>query len=689
MACKRSKYPKFEVGITALFLAALFLVGCGVGKTIPKGSHLLKKNKVLIQGNVPSSEINAQILHRPNKRVIFEKVPIYLWAYALGTNKRHPEKSDSTKLRRKLRNDYGEPPILVDSTFVHLSADNIQNYLFNIGYFDAVVTTEIKYSKKKAKVKYFVNTGTAYRINSVFMTPADSTFLPAMQKMADDNDFFRLWWPINLNKLDDARNYMATLLRNEGYYTVNAESFRFVVDTLNAKKEGALIMVMENQADGSKHAKYHYGKVTLKLETSPVYQRTKNPDVVYANGKRLELNHYPIQPNTISRLIYIDSGNAYSQKSGEQTYQSLVQTGLFSLVDVRYYVDTGLKTIETIIDAKTSPRMAFSLEPQGLYSPQGTLGTNFQTSSQRSFGLAGILSFTNKNLGKNAENLRISSITSYEAIIKVDNKSNLLYGVQQGFNASLSLPHFNLLNTIGKNNKSLQRNSVISLSYQYEKNPNFLRSAIPASLTFQFVQPNFSWYYTPTEVSFNRNILSPDYLKTFPVADSIFISRVFTNQFLTAAKVGFIYANNHQKPGQTYLFTRLGFESSGNIHRTIRKLTESNFRSDSAYTLFGLQYFQYAKIEGEIRLKQNIDELNSIALRVNSGIAVPYGNSKYIPYDKRYFIGGSNSLRAWRPRRLGPGTTTDASNSLIDRSGEFLLEGNLEYRFTVIKHLME
>ncbi|MCC7296781.1 MAG: BamA/TamA family outer membrane protein, partial [Bacteroidia bacterium] len=135
--------------------------------------------------------------------------------------------------------------------------------------------------------------------------------------------------------------------------------------------------------------------------------------------------------------------------------------------------------------------------------------------------------------------------------------------------------------------------------------------------------------------------------------------------------------------------TRLGFESSGNIHRTIRKLTESNFRSDSAYTLFGLQYFQYAKIEGEIRLKQNIDELNSIALRVNSGIAVPYGNSKYIPYDKRYFIGGSNSLRAWRPRRLGPGTTTDASNSLIDRSGEFLLEGNLEYRFTVIKHLME
>jgi outer membrane protein assembly factor BamA len=102
-----------------------------------------------------------------------------------------------------------------------------------------------------------------------------------------------------------------------------------------------------------------------------------------------------------------------------------------------------------------------------------------------------------------------------------------------------------------------------------------------------------------------------------------------------------------------------------------------------------VNYFQYAKVETEIRIHQHIDELNTIAFRANFGMALPYWNSNVIPYDKRYFIGGSNSLRGWRPRGIGPGNTPTASGSIIDRSGEFLLEANLEYRFTLIKNFIE
>lgn len=687
MALTSSKYPNFITGITALFFFMLLLESCGVGKTIPPNQHLLKRNIIELEGRAPSTEISAQILHRPNKRVIFNKVPIYLWFYSLGTIKKNPGLSDSTRWRRKLRNDYGEPPVFVDSNLAVLSADNIRNYLFNKGYFDVEVDFIIKYTRKKAKIKYIVHPGEVYRINSVFMNPEDSSFLPKMQQIAENSDYFRLWWPMDLNKLSDARNYMASQLRNEGYFTIGSESFRFSLDTLNDKKESSLEMILENPP-GGKFVTYRFSTVILRLETSEAYQRTQNTEVFRQPGKILWLNRYPIKPETLAGLISIDSGELYSQKAGEKTYQALLQTGLFSLIDIQQKVDTLMHTIVTTIDAKTSSRMVFSVEPQGLYSPQGTAGTNFQSSSQRSFGIAGIVSFTNKNLVRNAENLRISSITSYEAIFKKDKSSGTLYGFQQGFNASLSLPHFNLLNTIGKN-RSLQRNTVFSLSYQYEKNPNFFRSAIPASLTFQFVKPGLSWYYTPTEVSFNRNILSPQYLAIFSSSEQTFIKRVFTNQFLTAAKLGFIYANNRQKPGETYIFTRMGFESSGNLHHLIRKYTESNFDKDSAYRLFGLQYFQYAKMDGEIRLRRNIDELNSLAMRIHSGIAIPYGNSNYVPYDKRYFIGGSNSLRGWRPRRLGPGSTPADSLQLIDRSGEFLIEGSLEYRFTVIRKLLE
>jgi outer membrane protein assembly factor BamA len=120
-----------------------------------------------------------------------------------------------------------------------------------------------------------------------------------------------------------------------------------------------------------------------------------------------------------------------------------------------------------------------------------------------------------------------------------------------------------------------------------------------------------------------------------------------------------------------------------------RKLSDENYRSDSVYNLFGVNYFQYSKIEAEFRLKRNIDELNGIAFRFNSGVAIPYGNSNLVPYDKRYFIGGSNSLRAWQPRTLGPGNTPKGVASRIDRSGELLLEANIEYRFTIIKQFIE
>jgi hypothetical protein len=211
---------------------------------------------------------------------------------------------------------------------------------------------------------------------------------------------------------------------------------------------------------------------------------------------------------------------------------------------------------------------------------------------------------------------------------------------------------------------------------------------LPASITFQFIRSRFSWYYTPLELSYNRNRLDPSFLPKLPALDQDFVKRVFTDQFISAAKLGLIFANNRTKPGETYFFTRAGLETSGNLHRLVRSMS-GGFKSDSSYTFLGVNYFQYAKFEGEIRIRQTLDELNSIAFRINSGLVMPYGNSSVVPYDKRYFIGGSNSLRGWRPRRLGPGTTPDTIKSILDRSGEFLFETNVEYRFTIFPKFLE
>jgi len=697
MAFSGSKYDVYTGKIIPIFLLILWITqSCGVKKGIPKGEYLLKKNGIAIsrekkterENKIKSSDLSAQILHRGNKRVLFGRIPIYLWMYSLGTAWKNEEANTKQIWRRRLRGDFGEPPVLLDTGLTQLSADNIANYLQNMGYFDASVEFDIKRTKRKAVVRYKVSIGKPYRINSFFREPADTALKPLLDSITLSSDFFRLWWPANLNKLNESREYIASAMRNYGYYMVNQDNFYFELDTLAGKKEAAVYLKMDLPNSGKPFRQYKYGRPTLKIESSTIFLPNNFPDSVWANGKLLIMGHYPFKAQTMAGLIGIDSGMRYSQQAGENTYKSLTESGLFSYIDVRYDVDTNKLTITPQILAKAFQRMNISFEPQGLYSPQGTSGTNFQTQSQRSFGLAGILAFNNRNAFHHGESFRLSSITSYEAIIRRDQTSNLLYGLQQGFNASLSLPHFTMLNGIDKLTRTQRRNTVLSLSYQFENNPNFRRSTLPASITFQFLRSRLSWYYTPLELSFNRNRLDPSFLPRLPALDQDFVRRVFTDQFISAAKLGLIYANNRTKPGETYFFTRAGLETSGNLHRLIRSMSK-DFRADSSYQFLGVKYFQYTKMEGELRLRQTLDELNTIAFRANAGLVLPYGNSKDVPYDKRYFIGGSNSLRAWRPRRLGPGTTPDTSITLIDRSGEFLFETNFEYRFTIFPKFME
>lgn len=694
MAYLHCKYHRIScIAVLVSFLAVIS--SCGVKKTIPKGQRLLRSNKISIISveqpprtpRIKSSDLQAQILHRPNKRVFFNKVPIYLWLYAIGTKHNDSVRSESVPWRQKLRNVYGEPPVLLDTGLAALSADNIRYYLFNIGYFDATVDYQTGRQKRKVKVTYLVNPGKIYRINSVFPLPDDSTLRDPLINAYSKLENFRVWWPADLNKLNDARNLLAREFRNKGYYQVNQESFKYEIDTLQDKKEAAVYISMQNPPQGA-FKLYHFGETKLYLECSQVFQQNKYPDSVTINSKKLILNQYPFKAEDLAGLIHFEKDSLYSQAASEITYKALVESGLFEYVDIKFRIDSAGSIIKPDIYVKAAPRMSFSFEPQGLYSPQGTSGTNFQTQSQRSFGVAGILSYSNRNALHHAEMLRISSVTSYEAIIRKDQASNWLYGLQQGFNATLSLPHFSMLKNLDRLTKSQKRNTVVSLSYQFENNPNFRRSSLPASISFQFLRSRLSWYYTPLELSYNRNRLDPEFLPKLPTLDQDFVKRVFTDQFISAAKLGLIFANNRVKPGETYVFTRAGFETSCNLHRLIRSLS-GNFSKDSSYNIFGVKYFQYAKFEGEIRLRQTIDNLNSVALRINAGLVLPYGNSTVVPYDKRYFIGGSNSLRAWRPRRLGPGGFSDNTASIIDRSGEFLFEGNLEYRFTLFPKFLE
>ena len=659
-------------------------------KVIPKNQYLLVKNKVVVEGgNTVKRNSTAQILHRTNKRVLFNRLPIFLWLYALGTNNTNPEKSDSVSWRRKFRMDFGEAPVLFKPSLAEVSANNIKFHLFNQGYFDAECDFSVKKSKRKARVTYKAKTNQRYVLREVNVNSSDSFTSLILKDVMNNDPRFRLWWPCNLNALAGAQEAIALKLRDSGYFTVGNDFIQFEIDTNQTEKTAAINVILRPYKEGIAHQKYSIGKLNVNVSTSKVYKKNKYPDSLRLPGKYIRLNHYPLRESKLDQILTLDSGTTFSQTNWSNSYRKLIDLGVFSFVDISEKVDHEKRNIYPTINLKTYPRMVFMVEPQLLYSPQGSSGLNFQSSSQRSFGLAGILSFNNRNTFGRGEYFKLSSITSYEAIFKKSDIGDFFTGIQQGVVASLKLPKFSFLKNFPILNSFENQHTLVTTSFQYEQNPNFSRSSIPANITLQFAKERFSWYYTPFEISYNRNIIDPAFLPQLPKLDQDFVLRVFTDQITTPVKLGMIYADNQNKPGSVSHFLRLGFETSGNWHHYYRKLTEDNYYPDSAYQFFGVNYFQYTKLEAEYRIKRNIDELNTIAMRVNTGIAIPYGNSSLVPYDKRYFIGGSNSLRGWQPRGLGPGNTPRSVTSLIDRSGEFLIEANLEYRFTLIRKLLE
>jgi len=483
------KYPKFYPKYLWALIAITLIHACGVKKNIPQNRYLLKRNSVVVpKKTVSTSEIKEQILHNPNKRVLFNKLPVFLWAYSLGTSLKHPELNDSIAWRKKLRNKLGEPPVLVDTALAAVSAENISNHLFNLGYFDNRVSYILTIGKHKAEVDYIVEPGKAYRLNSFFREPADTALKPLIDTLVSQNQAYRLWWPVNLNALNDAKDELAIELRDRGYYDASPDLFRYEIDTLADKKEGAVFLKLNNPLNQTKFQRYKFGATYLNIICSDIYLENQWPQSYSSKGKHFQLNHYPIKGNIMEQVVSIDSGNWFSQSVTNQTYVALVEMGLFSYVDLHQEVDTTNHLIITKIEAKAIPRIYTQIEPQALYSPQGSSGTNFQTQSQRSFGLAGIVSLNNRNAMGNGESLKISSVTSYEAIFKRGDNNNIRYGLQQGFNARLSLPNFSLLDKIKVKN-SYQRRTPYSHSVINSKTTPISNEA-PCPPRFHFNTPD-------------------------------------------------------------------------------------------------------------------------------------------------------------------------------------------------------
>ena len=182
------------------------------------------------------------------------------------------------------------------------------------------------------------------------------------------------------------------------------------------------------------------------------------------------------------------------------------------------------------------------------------------------------------------------------------------------------------------------------------------------------------------------------------------ISRTFREQYLDSlgktnailkynyenlliTKMGYTYSYNslgvrEQTYGKNAYTIRFNIETSGNLLNIVTQLANGEKNNDGQYTFCGIAFAQYIRGDFDFSKSIRIDKNNSVAFHGALGIAYPYGNSNQLPFEKRYFAGGANSVRGWSVRSLGPGSYNgkDKGINFLNQSGDIKLDLSLEYR---------
>ncbi len=600
-------------------------------------------------------------------------VKFHLWAYQIGAKATLRRGQDTGRIRKLLIEEVGEPPVLTDTQMIERSAQNLSQYLFNRGFFDNEVSYKTKSILKRTTVTYQVKEGTVYRIKNIVIKTADR---PIHQLVSAnmEKSYLKAGKPVEYEDMGKERDRITLLLRNTGYYFFNKAYIEFKLDSSVKINEVTINILINERADGVLHRPQTISKVSLII-----YNGLSVPDTLVSKGISFVRNGYKIKTPILIRSTMLAEKQLYRQLNVDNTYTRLLALGLFKFVNINFTSDTTLGSpgLNAYITVSPTLKHDFSWEPQVITSER-SLGLQ-NNSLGRNYGIANEFVLKNKNVFRNAEEFNIRWRQSFETQFSTGSSLGPLSNISNNFSAELVIPKLLFAGKFDRNPSFQNTKTSMTFSFLLEKNPNFTRTVFPFSFGYQVTSGLFLFNFSPLNISFNKAEVSSDFREKLNVKDSLFIERLFSNYIITGPKFFLYYSTKLINPNNYWDISSNALEISGLAMSKIFKEKE----------LFGVPFSVFIRSDVDIRYHQNLDVNNRMVYRIYSGIGSPIGKNAFLPFERRFFVGGTNSLRAWRPRTIGPGTYSDASSVQIDKSGEILLQGNTEYRFSILPGRLE
>lgn len=629
-----------------------------VGSTIKIDKHNVNKSTV--------SQLNDELdnLTRPIPNAKFLGMYPKLFFYNLGG-----DPSKESKFRKWFRTKLGQPPVLINQVDAEYTSSILSNRLENKGYFNVAVSYDtLHVSSKKEGIIYRIALGDQYKIREVSY-PNDSTPLLKYFNQGKTKSKLQPGKPYDLDVIKEDRVRIDNYVKNKGYFYFSANDLLVQIDSTVGNHQLDLFVKLKNETPKLALEPYTIGDVYINTDYTLGGKEFNKKDKKIYEYKDFyildSLNKF--KPSVFDRAIYVKKGETYNRDDHNLSLNRLVNLGVFKFVRNSFVLTDSLShKLDVYYYLTPDKPKAVRLELLG------------KTNSASYTGAELNLNWSHKNIFKGAEVLSVSAYGG--ADFQAASKGNGYSVYKMGLESSITWPRI-ISPWNFKASSAFVPKTRLTLGGEYlERSKLYTLQSFKTSWGYLWKQNTTTDHqFSLIDINFVRpqNVtdLYMGYAKGNPS-----LERVVEKQLIFGPSYTFTYTNTMKQDKKHTFYYRGNLDFSGNITGLIMG---ANVEDGAEKNILGVPFSQYVKTEHDIRHYMKLSKTAQLVSRFHGGIGYAYGNSHSMPYTKQFYVGGSNSLRAFRARTVGPGSfdpTSVDSKFIPDQSGDMVLEMNLEFR---------
>ena len=660
-------------------IAALVLSSCSNLKYLDEGQQLYTGSEVKIESEEKISnkkevvsELERVIRPQPNEKILFWRPR--LWFYnAAGED-------PGNFLTRYMRNTIGRAPVLFEDFSVDQSLRLIENRLFNMGFFDAQIHYRIKEKKKRASVEFSLALNPAFTIAELLPIESEDEIALHINKMLDKS-MIREERDYRLSVMREERERITANLKEMGYYYFHPDFLLFRADTTGGEREVSLSLSIKTNIPANAKEKFYIRNTYINTAFTMVDEQELIDTLYLGEGVHLLNNNGEFNPSTLKRAVFFEKDKLYNSNDHDLTLNHIMGLRVFKFANLRFIEvedenEEDKSYLDLLVQLNPMDKKNLSAEIRGVSKSTYFVGP----------GLS--ITFNNRNFLGGAESFSLNLDGAYETNFgRPDKWANLW---EAGASAELSIPRF--IVPFGTENISPRfiPRTRIGLSFNYRSLTNeFSIASMRGNFGYLWNQSVTTQFrFDPLIINiFSPRPISDEYVQIFQDEQQ---RRGLFEQFLLGSEFSYLYNSQLRRQRKHSFYLNYNIDLSGNVAWLLLDgLNIADTLENGGYGIFNQSFSQYARNDFDLRYYLDLGQKQKLVTRIAAGIGVPYGNSSTLPFIKLFTTGGSNSIRAFQPRSVGPGTysTPDTLQTVFNiyQSGDIKLELNLEYRFSMTR----